>query len=77
MNSAKNLPPLRQTPVGINSAKDLGSSLRLRGLVGDSASGRIVRGEVEGPVEDAEPLGVRLAEQLLSQGAAELLEVTP
>ncbi|MEE8347810.1 MAG: hydroxymethylbilane synthase [Dehalococcoidia bacterium] len=60
----------------LSDAKDLGSRLRLRGLVGDTASGRILRGEVDGPVEDAEPLGVRLAEQLLSQGAAELLEAT-
>jgi hydroxymethylbilane synthase len=61
----------------LGEVKNLGSSLRLRGLVGDSASGRIVRGEVEGSIEDAVPLGVRLAEQLLSQGAAELLAAAP
>ena len=35
---------------------------------------RVLRGEVEGSLEDAEPLGVRLAQLLLSQGAAALLE---
>ena len=60
-------------PLRMNSANDLGSRLRLRGLVGDPASGRILRGEVEGSVEDAEPVGVALAERLLAQGAAELL----
>ena len=51
-----------------------GSGLRLRGLVADPAGGRLLRGEVEGSLEDAEPLGVRLAQLLLSQGAAALLE---
>ncbi len=50
-----------------------GAGLRLRGLVGDPAGGRLLRAEVEGPVEEAEALGVRLAELLLSQGAADLL----
>ncbi len=51
-----------------------GGSLRLRGLVADPGGGRLLRGEVEGSLEDAEPLGVRLAQLLLSQGAAALLE---
>lgn len=50
-----------------------GASLRLRGLVGDPAGGQLLRGEVEGLVEEAEALGIRLAELLLSQGAADLL----
>jgi len=54
-----------------------GARLRLRGLVGDPASGRLLRGEVEGPVAEAESLGVRLAEQLIEQGAASLLEMAP
>jgi hydroxymethylbilane synthase len=51
-----------------------GSGLRLRGLVAHPGGGRLLRGEVEGSLEDAEPLGVRLAQLLLSQGAAALLE---
>ncbi|MHC4480792.1 MAG: hydroxymethylbilane synthase [Planctomycetota bacterium] len=50
-----------------------GADLRLRGLVGDPTGGRLLRGEIEGPVGEAEALGVRLAESLLSQGAADLL----
>lgn len=52
---------------------DLGAGLRLRGLVGDPAGGRLLRGEVEGSLQEADSLGVRLAELLLSQGAADLL----
>lgn len=44
----------------------------LRGLVGD-ASGRLVRGEMEGVAEEAEMLGLRLAEFLIAQGAEEML----
>lgn len=51
-----------------------GVRLRLRGLVADPAGGHLLRGEIAGPVENAEALGVRLAETLLAQGAAALLE---
>ena len=51
-----------------------GSRLRLRGLVADVAGGRLLRDEIEGSVEDAEALGVRLAEALLAQGASAILE---
>jgi len=57
----------------MDSAKDLGAGLRLRGLVGDPAGRRLLRGEVEGSIQDAESLGVQLAESLLSQGARDLL----
>jgi hydroxymethylbilane synthase len=50
-----------------------GTGLRLCGLVGDPAGGRLLRGEIEGQVDEAEALGVRLAESLLAQGAADLL----
>ncbi len=51
-----------------------GGRLRLRGLVGDMEGIRILRAELEGPASDAEALGVQLAEELLSQGAADLLK---
>ena len=50
-----------------------GGSLRLRGLIADPEGRRILRGEVTGPASDAEALGVGLGEQLLDQGAAELI----
>ena len=46
--------------------------LLLRGLVGQP--GRILRAEMEGVASEADMLGVRLAEFLIGQGAAELLE---
>jgi hydroxymethylbilane synthase len=51
-----------------------GSRLRLRGLVAGPAGGRLLRGELEGPVADAEALGLRLAEALIAQGASAILE---
>ncbi len=51
--------------------------LYLRGLVADLAGARLLRGEIAGPAGEAEILGVRLAEQLLTQGAAVLLEAIP
>ncbi len=48
--------------------------LRLQGLVADEQGQRVLRGDVQGPADDAEALGVRLAERLLAEGASELLE---
>lgn len=50
-----------------------GTQLRLRGLVGAPDGSRIVRGETEGPATNAEALGIALAEELKSRGAADIL----
>ena len=50
-----------------------GDSLRLRGLIADREGQRILRGELTRPASDADSLGAALAEQLLAQGAAELI----
>ncbi|TQF08984.1 hydroxymethylbilane synthase [Myxococcus llanfairpwllgwyngyllgogerychwyrndrobwllllantysiliogogogochensis] len=47
--------------------------VHLRGLVGRPDGARVVRGEVRGPVAQARELGEALAEDLLSQGAADIL----
>ena len=47
--------------------------LHLRGLVGDSTSGRLLRAEASGPVDQAIVLGGQVASELLAQGASELL----
>ncbi|HHH39496.1 MAG TPA: hydroxymethylbilane synthase [Sedimenticola sp.] len=47
--------------------------LFLRGLVGEADGSRIIRGETSGPVEQAEALGTALAEELLGQGADQIL----
>ena len=50
------------------------TSLVLDGLVGSITGDRIIKGHIEGKVEDAERLGVALAEDVLSQGAKEILD---
>ena len=49
------------------------TGLRLRGLVGDLDNGTIIFHEVHGQPEDAEKLGIELADNLLSRGAKEIL----
>jgi hydroxymethylbilane synthase len=45
----------------------------LRGLVGEPDGSRILRAEASGKVEDAVSIGRALAEDLLSQGADQIL----
>jgi len=45
----------------------------LRGLVGRPDGTLMLRSEVSGKAEDAEALGIQLAEDLLSQGADKIL----
>jgi hydroxymethylbilane synthase len=47
--------------------------LIMDGLVGSIDGKKLVRGHIEGKPEDYESLGVRLAEDLLSRGAKEIL----
>lgn len=51
-----------------------GDILHLRGLVGDPDGGRVIRGEVSGPAAAAQRLGVTLADELLTRGAAAILQ---
>jgi hydroxymethylbilane synthase len=48
--------------------------IRLSGLVGDPQGGLILRREIDGRVDEAASLGLLLAEQMMEQGAAALLE---
>ncbi len=45
----------------------------LRALVGAPDGSQLVRGERRGPAEQAEALGISLAEELLDNGAREIL----
>lgn len=47
--------------------------VHLRGLVGRPDGSHVVRGEVKGPVSEAERLGEALADELLSRGAGDIL----
>jgi hydroxymethylbilane synthase len=48
--------------------------LWLRGLVGNPDGSQVLRAEITGQPEDAEKLGVKVAEDLLSQGADKILQ---
>jgi len=50
-----------------------GDELYLRGLVGRPDGSEVIRAEVRGPQAQAESLGVKLAEQLLNDGADVIL----
>ncbi|MCP5189464.1 MAG: hydroxymethylbilane synthase [Pseudomonadales bacterium] len=50
-----------------------GERLWLRGLVGRPDGTQLLRAEGEAPVAEAEQLGIRVAEALLAQGAADIL----
>ena len=64
-----------QTPLAAH-AIEAGGVLRIVGLCGMPDGTRILRGEVSGPAADAERLGQRLADDLLAQGAGEILAAT-
>jgi len=51
-----------------------GDSLTLRGLVGQPDGSEMIRGEEKGSVSEAEQLGTKLANDLLSRGAKEILQ---
>lgn len=48
--------------------------LIMDGLVGSITGEKIIRGHIEGRLEDAEALGIALAEDVLSRGAKEILD---
>ncbi len=55
-------------------ARPAGKILHVDGLVGSIDGKTLIRHHVEGPTENAEWLGVKLAEILLSKGAKEILD---
>ncbi|MBB5015405.1 hydroxymethylbilane synthase [Rehaibacterium terrae] len=59
-------------PVAGHATLD-GARLHLLGLVGSAIDGRIVRAEAEGPADDPQALGRRVAEALRAQGADGLI----
>ncbi len=61
-----------QVPIAGHAVLE-GEQIRLRGLVGSLDGKTIIRGEQRGGAAEAEALGVALAEQLLADGADEIL----
>ncbi|MFT4929022.1 MAG: hydroxymethylbilane synthase [Phenylobacterium sp.] len=62
-----------QVPIGAYAVVDAGH-IHLRGLVGSIDGTQIIRDEVSGSVNEAENLGIALAEKLLGQGAKAILD---
>ncbi|RON28252.1 hydroxymethylbilane synthase [Pseudomonas lini] len=62
-----------QVPIACYAVLE-GEQIWLRGLVGDPSGGLLLSAEARAPRADAEALGVQVAEDLLSQGAADILK---
>lgn len=62
-----------QVPIACYAVLE-GEQVWLRGLVGDPNGGRLLAAQDRAPRRDAEALGVRVAEDLLSQGADDILK---
>ncbi|MGM0632404.1 MAG: hydroxymethylbilane synthase [Pseudomonadota bacterium] len=60
-------------PIGCYAELE-GDQLHLRGLVGEPDGSRVLRTEIRGPRTQGHELGVKAAEDLLAQGAGEILE---
>ncbi|MFM2486040.1 hydroxymethylbilane synthase [Celerinatantimonas yamalensis] len=63
-----------QVPIGGYATLDEHDQLHIHGLVGASDGQTIIRAEQHGPRQDAEQLGIRLAQALLDQGADRILQ---
>ena len=61
-----------QVPIGAYALVD-GEQVNLRGLVGAIDGSEILHDEITGHINEAEKLGVELAEKLLAQGADKIL----
>lgn len=62
-----------QVPIAAFARIDGNSHLIMDGLVGSLSGDRLIRGHIEGKPEDCEDLGIRLAEDILTRGAEEIL----
>jgi len=61
-----------QVPIGGFAELD-GDKISMRSFVGSPDGKNLVEGSIEGPAENAEQLGIQLADDLLSRGAKEIL----
>ncbi|MBD3883443.1 hydroxymethylbilane synthase [Phormidium tenue FACHB-886] len=62
-----------QVPIGVNT-KIEGDSLTLVGMVASVDGQKMVKGSATGAVQNAEAIGIQLAQELRQQGATEILE---
>ncbi len=54
--------------------RTVGSTFQIDGLVGMTDGKRLIRHHLDGPINEAESIGIQLAEILLNQGAREILD---
>ncbi|RON47346.1 hydroxymethylbilane synthase [Pseudomonas frederiksbergensis] len=62
-----------QVPIACYAVLE-GEQIWLRGLVGDPSGGLLLNAEARAPRSEAESLGVQVAEDLLNQGAGDILK---
>ena len=62
-----------QVPIGVNS-KIISEKLILTGMVASLDGQRLIRDEKQGSIDNAESIGIELANALKSQGAEEILQ---
>ena len=62
-----------QVPIACYAVLE-GDQLWLRGLVGEPSGGKLLNAQARAPRAAAETLGVQVAEDLLSQGADDILK---
>lgn len=62
-----------QVPIASYAMLD-GNTLHLQALVGEPDGSKIVQGDISGHRNEGEQLGIKLADDLLSRGAKEILE---
>ena len=62
-----------QLPVGARATVQ-GDSVTLAGVVAEETGARVFRGQVTGSLSETAALGVELAERLLGEGAAQVLD---
>lgn len=62
-----------QVPIACYAVLE-GDQLWLRGLVGDAAGSLLLSAQARAPQADATALGIKVAEDLLAQGADEILK---
>jgi len=63
-----------QVPIAGFALLEPGDQLYLRGLVANPDGDQVLRAELRGSIEDAESIGIRVAEELLKQGAKTILD---
>ncbi len=63
-----------QVPIAAHARLVDGEKVVIDGLVGSLEGDRIIRGQKEGQIDEAESLGDSLAKELLEKGAKEILE---